>query len=225
MPKIIHFFWEGGGKTRLAKRCIASWRKMCPDWEIKEWNLERLRQEGVPIDGAFFEETVRLKAWAFVSDVVRWAVLYREGGVFLDADVELVKPIDELCCQNWMVAECEEPLRVNPGFGMSFERGSTFAAAQLENYAKMHFDAKRPMNCTSPWVVSQLLDRSDAPKVYPIVYFNPREWSGGRLPKQLDSRTYGIHHYADSWFSWKQLLAYKILPRFGIDVGKILRRR
>lgn len=220
IPKVIHYFWfSGNPKTRLAKRCIASWRRFCPDWEIREWNETNWNVGNC----SFSAETSALGLWAFVSDVARWDILHREGGVFFDADVELVKPIDDLCDNDWMAAECDNPVRANPGLGMAISKGSTFAAAQLELYSKLQFDPSRKLDFSSPWIVSQLLNRPDAPCVLPNVYFDPRGGSGGRVPKPLDERTHGIHHYAGSWWTFKQKLVYTVLPRLGIDVGAIVR--
>lgn len=220
IPKVIHFCWFGRRpKTQLAKKCIASWRRFCPDWEIKEWNESNWDVGRFP----FATETAARGLWAFVSDVARWDILHREGGVFFDVDVELVKPIDDLCMTDWVAAECDDPVRVNPGLGMAISKGSTFAAAQLELYSNLQFDPSRKFDFSSPWIVSRLLDRPDAPRVLPNVYFNPRGGSGGRVPKRLDARTYGIHHYAGSWWSLKSKLVYTMLPRMGIDVGTLVR--
>jgi len=220
MSKIIHYFWDGGRKPRIVRKCIASWSRVMPDWEVREWNFSNWDVSRYQ----FSKETAKLGLWAFISDVARWDILYREGGVFLDTDVELVRPLDDLCGENWMAAECDEPLRANPGLGMYFKRGSSFAAAQLEVYAKLRYDPMRKFDFSSPWVVSQSLNRPDAPKVFPCVYFNPRGWSGGRVPHPLDPRTYAIHHFAGSWFNLKQKMVYTILPRMGMDVGKIVRK-
>lgn len=85
VPKIIHCCWFGGPKTKLALRCRASWEKYAPDWEIREFQLP----ESLP---TFVVEAVRRKKWAVVSDWARMRALYDFGGVYLDYDVELVRP-------------------------------------------------------------------------------------------------------------------------------------
>lgn len=88
MNKTIHYFWFGGSpKTRLIEKCIASWHKYFPDFEIKEWNEENfdVRQN------EYISQAYDAKKYAFVSDFARFKVLYDEGGLYFDTDVEVVK--------------------------------------------------------------------------------------------------------------------------------------
>ena len=86
IPKIIHYCWFGGkSKPELVEKCIASWRKCCPDWEIWEWNESNYDVWGHPYMAAAYEE----KKWAFVSDVARLDIISRYGGIYLDTDVEI----------------------------------------------------------------------------------------------------------------------------------------
>lgn len=90
IPKIIHYCWFGGKPLpKLAKECIKSWKKYCPDFEIKEWNEKNSPLNLFP----FVEDAVKAKKWAFVSDVIRLYALASEGGIYMDTDVELLKPL------------------------------------------------------------------------------------------------------------------------------------
>ena len=87
IPKIIHYCWFGRGeKPELAKKCIASWKKFCPDFEIREWNEDNCDYLAMP----FMAEAYAAKKYAFVSDVMRLAVLEQYGGVYFDTDVEVL---------------------------------------------------------------------------------------------------------------------------------------
>lgn len=220
----LHYFWEGGRKPRLVKKCLASWARVMPNAEIKEWNVEKALKSGVEekwLDSPFLKATIAAKKWGFVIDVVRWIVLWKEGGIFLDADVELVRPLSEGA---WLSAERDEPLVVNPGQGAAFPPKHPFVKAVLEEYASLSFDPKRTLRLASPTIVTWVLKRFEGEKIeiLPQKVMNPLGWSGGKLGK-LDDETRAIHWYAASWFNWKQRLAYKILPRMGIDVGKIIK--
>ena len=93
IPKIIHYCWFGRGeKPELAKRCIASWRKFCPEFEIREWNEDNCDYLAVP----FMAEAYAAKKYAFVTDVMRLLVLEQYGGVYFDTDVEVVRDISPL---------------------------------------------------------------------------------------------------------------------------------
>lgn len=93
IPKVIHYFWFGKGKKpKIFEKCLKSWKKYCPDYEIKEWTEQDFN---VNIN-KYTEEAYRNKKYAFVSDYARFYVLYKYGGIYLDIDVEILKSIDEL---------------------------------------------------------------------------------------------------------------------------------
>ena len=93
IPKIIHYCWFGGNElSELAKKCISSWRKYCPDYEIIEWN-----ESNFDINLCqYVREAYKEKKWAFVSDYARFWILYNFGGIYMDTDVELITSIDGL---------------------------------------------------------------------------------------------------------------------------------
>ena len=97
IPKIIHYCWFGRGeKPELAKRCIASWRKFCPEFEIREWNEDNCDIHCCP----YVEEAYTSKKYAFVTDYVRLYAMYMCGGVYMDTDVEVVRSLDKfLSCR------------------------------------------------------------------------------------------------------------------------------
>ena len=95
IPKIIHYCWFGRGEMpQLAKDCIASWQKYMPDWEYRLWTEDNFDVNQIP----YTKEAYDAKKYAFVSDYVRLWVLCNEGGLYLDTDVEVFKPFDDLLC-------------------------------------------------------------------------------------------------------------------------------
>jgi mannosyltransferase OCH1-like enzyme len=92
IPKKIHYVWLGKGeKSDKIKRCIESWKKYLPDYEIIEWN-----EDNFDINyNDFTKKSYELKKYAFTSDVVRLYALYTQGGIYMDTDVEVYKPLDE----------------------------------------------------------------------------------------------------------------------------------
>lgn len=94
IPKTIHYCWFGKGeKPQLAIKCIESWKKYCPDYEIKEWNEENFNINKAPL---YVKQAYDTKKYAFVSDYVRLYVLYNYGGIYMDTDVEVIQPLDKL---------------------------------------------------------------------------------------------------------------------------------
>ena len=91
IPKIIHYCWFSGDPfDEKTKKCIETWKKTCPDYEIRECNALNFDM-GI---NDFVKEAYEAKKWAFVADFARLYLLYHYGGVYMDGDVELVKNID-----------------------------------------------------------------------------------------------------------------------------------
>ena len=92
MEKIIHYCWFGGKPLpKLAKKCIKSWKKFLPDFEIREWNETNF---DINIT-KFSKQAYDAKKWAFVSDVARIYALKNYGGIYFDTDMIVTKNIDE----------------------------------------------------------------------------------------------------------------------------------
>ena len=93
IPKIIHYCWFGGKPFPSAvQKCIDSWKKYLPDYEIREWN-----ETNYDLDKCkFAKEAYDQKKWAFVTDFVRLDVVYQYGGIYFDTDVEVIKSFDDL---------------------------------------------------------------------------------------------------------------------------------
>ena len=112
IPKIIHYCWFGHNrKPALIKKCIESWKKFMPDWEIREWNEENYDV----YKNQYIRNAYAQKKWAFVVDYARFDILNQFGGIFLDTDVELLRPIPEEILRNDAFTGFESPERVAPG--------------------------------------------------------------------------------------------------------------
>ena len=132
IPKTIHYCWFGGNpKPEIIEKCIASWKKYCPDWEIVEWNESNYDVTAHP----YTKEAYEAKKWAFVSDVARLEVIARYGGIYLDTDVEILceSPFDDILgYDNFLVFETERA--INTGMCLGGRKDSQFCYALLKPY-------------------------------------------------------------------------------------------
>ena len=103
-PKIIHYCWFGGNPLPDdAKKCIGSWKKFFPEYEIKEWNERNFDVNCCD----YVKEAYAAKKWAFVSDYARFWILYHEGGLYFDTDVEVIKDMSDIIAKGalWAVKQ------------------------------------------------------------------------------------------------------------------------
>ena len=185
IPKIIHYIWLGGNPLpKIAEKCIESWKKFCPDWEIKRWDEENLN-----IDiNTYCRQAYDAKKFAFASDVLRFDILSREGGVYVDIDVEFLKPIDELLDQECFLGlEDDRRFFVAPGLIMGSVAGGELVQKLLDNYSKDVFlneDGSQNMETVCVKTTNLLLNEYGLQKknevqdlgkvkVYATEYFNP----------------------------------------------------
>lgn len=82
---------RGGKKTPSVRRCIDSWRKVMPDYEIKEWNERNFNLNSV----VWTKEAILKKKWSLASDYIRHYAIFTEGGIYMDTDVMVYKKFDE----------------------------------------------------------------------------------------------------------------------------------
>lgn len=207
IPKVIHYCWFGRGPLPdLAKTCIASWKKYCPDYEIREWNEDNF--DIACCD--FAKEAYQEKRWAFVSDYARLKVVFQYGGIYLDTDVELVRSLDPLLEHKCYLAT-ESSGFVNTGLGFGAEKGSRILQELLEEYEKQHFrlpdgtlDVEPcPQKNTFPLYKygyrfsAKEIWKTDDVTVYPPEYFCPLDYETRSFHRT--ENTYSIHHYSALW--------------------------
>lgn len=190
IPRKIHYIWLGKGeKNDVIKKCMESWKKYLPDYEIKEWN-----EDNFDIDyNKFTRQSYDAKKYAFTSDVIRLYALYTEGGIYLDTDVEVFKNIDEFLKEPAFTGFEEPNYPVCATMGA--EKGNIIIKKLLDYYNDKDFTEK-----TNTWIISEILaengidrnsheiQKTDNISIYPTEYFNSK---GG----------YTFHHMNGSWLN------------------------
>lgn len=131
IPHIIHYCWFGGSPLpKLAKKCIASWQRFFPDWEIREWNESNFDVNSHPYAAMTYNE----KRWAYLSDIVRLIVVEQYGGIYFDTDVEVVRYPEELLAENSAWLGFEIPEFINTGLGFAATPHHPAVTAMLREY-------------------------------------------------------------------------------------------
>lgn len=233
IPKIIHYVWLGGGKkSPSVKRCIRSWKKVMPDYEIKEWNETNFDVNSI----AWVKEAISVSKWALASDCIRLYVLYKYGGIYMDTDVMTYKPFDEFLKYDFFTSVEYHPSGFVPGKDVD-ENGlpkpgvqrvanlgllsATFAAAPgnpfikdcLDHYLNNHFirkDGSLDMDFIIPGVMAmnavkygfRFFDKTQFLDQNMAV-FKSNVFAGDPMTRDADS--YSMHFMDNSWKkkNWK----------------------
>lgn len=231
IPKIIHYCWFGGNPLpKSALKCIESWKKFFPDYEIKEWNESNFDVNSIP----YTRDAYAAKKYAFVSDYARFWILYHYGGIYFDTDVQVLNPMDEIIAKgNFMGREAGAYMRamglgvgnglaVNPGIGFGMEKGSALLEEILKEYNTFSFikpdgtlNTKTIVAYTTEHLYKHgLSHHNDAPEqvtgvwIYPADVFCPMDHTKGN-EVSISDRTVSIHLYDCSWLD-KNTMGYKM---------------
>lgn len=248
IPKIIHYCWFGRHPLpELAKKCITSWHKYLPNYEIKEWNEDNFDVNMIP----YTAEAYRMKKYAFVSDYARFWILYNYGGLYFDTDVEIIKPLDDIIARgNFMGYEkiripndgnaiTSSPMLlrwgVNPGLGIGAAAATPFYKKVLDIYNDKSFmDKNGIITDTVVTIVTRLLrmvpskiidgsiDFIDDIYIYPIEYFCPKDYYSGKL--SITNKTRTIHHYSATWLSWYEKWEKAVFTFFHLRYHGLIKR-
>lgn len=222
IPKKIHYCWFGGKELpKEAKKCIESWKKYCPDYEIIQWN-----ETNYDINkNQYVKYTYENKKYAFLTDYVRLDVIYNEGGIYLDTDVELLKSLDDLLnCDGYM--GMEQVGRVNTGQGFGAIKGHPFIKENKTFYEEYNFldesgkfkkiicvDITTDMLRKYGMKKENIIQDIYGIKIYPVEYFCPKLMGTNKI--KITNNTYSIHKFEASWKSNNRLIrkiGYYIIP-------------
>ncbi|MFL2100988.1 glycosyltransferase family 32 protein [Desemzia sp. FAM 23989] len=207
IPKIIHYCWFGGNPLpESVVKCIESWKKYCPDYEIIEWNEKKYDVNKI----TYTKEAYRVQKYAFVSDYARLDIVYNHGGIYLDTDVELIKPLDEFLKYKCYVG-CELPDRVATGLGFGAVKGNVFLKENMAIYEKRNFiiNGKNDTTTCVDYTMTALekmgysynegIQSLDFVTIFPTEYFCPFDMQKQEL--FITENTHSIHHYEATWKS------------------------
>ena len=237
IPKVIHYCWFGRNPLPpLALKCIKSWKKYLPDYEVKEWNEENFDINMIP----YIKEAYEAKKYAFVSDYARFWILYNYGGLYFDTDVEVIKNMDEIIGRGPFMG-CEKlenknengifsigiNLGINPGLGLGAIPGLMLYKELLNKYETLHFynkDGSLNQKTIVAYTTELMLEKGlknvsdiefcNGIYIYPYDYFCPKDYYTGKI--YLTSKSVSIHHYDASWLKRTSKIGMWIRRKLGI---------
>ena len=218
IPKVIHYCWFGRNSLPAsAQKCIRSWRRYFPEYEIKEWNEDNFDVNTIP----YTQQAYEAKKYAFVSDYARFWILYHYGGLYFDTDVEVIRTFDDIIARGPFMgietsASWEGKPMVAPGLGLGVEACHPFYEKMLKLYATLEF-RKTDGSFDNATIVSYTtrelyahgmkasddLQEVDGILIYPADYFCPMDSTTGITT--ITDRTVSIHHYDCSWMNHQSM--------------------
>lgn len=235
IPKVIHYCWFGGAQLpQMAIDCINSWKKYCPDYVIKRWD-----ESNFDINCCqYIKEAYKEKKWAFVSDYARFWILYNEGGLYFDTDVELINYIDDLIqkgpfmgFESILIENIDKKVKVAPGLGLAAYPHMEIYKEVLDFYnTKSFYNMDGAIDQTTVVeYTSSLLEKHglkdvstlqfiDEIYIYPPDFFCPMNYTTGEITLTLNTRS--IHHYSASWKNESEKKQHEILKKLATFLGE-----
>ena len=205
IPHIIHYFWFGNNeKPNIIKKCITSWKKYHPDWEIIEWNETNYDVNKIP----YTQEAYRQKKWAFVADYAKFDILNQYGGVSVDTDVEFLRSIPDELLEQEAFTGFEDEAKINPGLIYASIAHQKILEEIITDYRSRKFEGTKITVCD---IITQILHKNglicnntrqtiECVQVLPVEYFCCFNHETQHF--RITQNTISIHHYTATWSTW-----------------------
>lgn len=230
IPKTIHYFWLGGKPIpQKLKKCIDSWKRYCPDYEIIQWNENNYDVS----KNRYTSQAYQKKAYGFVPDFARLDILYHFGGIYMDTDVELLRPLDELLYQDafcgvekWQVINfggCSGAVPHHEIIGelLDYRKEIPFTDENgVDNKNTCgYYDTK--VMLLHGYKINGTPQQTDGINIYTYDYFHPYDYMSGRM--DLSKNTFSVHHFNGGWLDEAmKMLNLKTMEEFKQICSKMI---
>ncbi len=202
IPKKVHYIWLGGKpKDKLTEICLLTWKDKMPEYEFIEWNETNLDLDKISKECEYFAECRKRKLYAFMADYLRIKILYEQGGIYIDTDVQAIKSLNPLLDRDLMLGyeECTIDI-VNKQIGTGFiaaEKGNWFIKKIYDFYNK---EIMQSEDYIIPVIMTNIYNKlsteeKEKIEILPMEYFSPYDSGGGKkfADSLITENTYVIH--------------------------------
>ena len=233
IPKVIHYCWFGKNPLpEKAKKCIDSWRKYFPDYEIIQWNEDNFDVNIIP----YTKEAYSCKKYAFVSDYARLWIIYNYGGLYFDTDVEIIRSYQDIIAKGDFMgrelgSEYVDKYGVNPGLGFGAAPHNVSIKKILDIYKDLHYIYADGAKCKETIVSicdsyfsklgllnDDIIQKCSDFVIYPKKFFCPKDYISGEITICSDSHS--IHHYDATWIDAKHKLYFFVSRKIGVKFAQ-----
>lgn len=221
IPQKIHFCWFSSEPyPEKILRCLKSWKRVLPDYEQIRWTKEKALALNIP----WVNKAIKEKRWAFAADAVRLYAIWNEGGIYLDTDVECIRPFTPLLNQEYFFCYENGSKRIE-GAVLGAQEKNPFIKQALDFYlnTEFNFSEENIDQFILPKVMQNAFEKFSL-NIFPEEYFSPKNYYDGTI--QITENTFCIHHFESSWRSpiiqksiKRRHKLYQIFPK---PVAKIL---
>jgi hypothetical protein len=212
IPKTIHYVWVGGAsKNELALRCIESWKKYMPEYEIVEWNESNFDINMIDYTREAYEQ----KKWAFVSDAIRTYALKTYGGIYFDTDVELFAPPSDIFESGNAILGFDNRFLLSTGVMASVPNHPIFEEL-WKLYTISHFINAKEDDTINTKITLIAVDYLNKPRLvngnYLLkdVHLLPTEYFSNNGTGDIKP-VFAIHHFSGSWKTKTQLTFFQYI--------------
>lgn len=217
IPRKVHYCWFGGKeKPGIVKKCIETWKKCLPDYEIIEWNEQNFNLDL----NSYVKEAYIAEKYAFVSDYVRVYALYNYGGIYLDTDVEVFRTLNDLLHHHSFWGFEQENYIATSTIGS--EKGNPLIKEFLDSYNGKSFIRNDGTynQLTNVAIITKLLqdkglklngqyqEIKEIGVFYPQTFFSPYDYINCQT--FITEKTYTMHHFYKSWLPLEKRINGKV---------------
>jgi len=217
IPKVIHYCWLSGEPyPDLVRKCMESWQRYLPDYQFVLWDKEKIKE----FDCHWINSAIIAKKWAFAADYIRLYALYNYGGIYLDCDVEVIKPFDDLLERSYFVGR-ETHKNVIEAAVMGAEPSLNWLKDALDWYESKEFNVTQLNNpaIAIPVILKNVLSKKSNVAILPAEFFSPKDNRTGNI--KITPRTYTIHHFDGNWFNNYQREYFRIRVKYSKKYGAL----